>query len=304
MIHFLFFLGLLIPSKSIGNKPAHNLQLGYFYLYKKELSLTQRPKKLSIDGHFIWGANTESIQKRMAELREESSMFNQLILHLEQSEYAYKINNAALEEAYGSYSSKNGLVLFEVNKMESIFFDATIIEEFVHAYQALYYNYTHGKFRAERQRKSLEKGVDYSKSRIDGILNWNKFGRKTAYIESEAKLLTFLIQHQTCSISLLDIHQMDNYNTGSKGRKIMVKYFARRAKLKNQEKMGHLGIYYIEATVFSIYQKKFIRHWKQTNGQSSYTKGYFFHKPEAINNIYAPIKPLLPKRTKKGKRKQ
>jgi hypothetical protein len=49
---------------------------------------------------------------------------------------------------------------------------------------------------------------------------------------------------------------MDNYNTGSKGRKIMVKYFARRAKLKNQEKMGHLGIYYIEATVFSIYQKK------------------------------------------------
>ena len=302
MIQFILFVGLLFAQKSTADTAYNTFQTTYrptitttfkihpFYLTEEEE-----------DGHFIWGANTESIQKRVFELREESSLFNQLMVHLEQSEYAYQINNTAIEQAYGSYSSKNGTVLFEVKKMENIFFDATIIEEFVHAYQALYYNYTHGKFRAERQRKGLAKGMDYSKSRINGIQNWKKFGRKTAYIESEAKLLTFLIQHQTCSISLNDIHLTDNYNTGGKGRKMMEGYFARRAKIKNKEKMGHLGIYYIEAVVFGQYQQNFIRHWKQESGQSNYTKGYFYHKPEAINNIYLPIQSLPPHQNKQRK---
>ncbi len=252
------------------------------------LSGNQIKKKTA---RLTWGKDTEVIQSRVKELREESSLFNQILNHLEQSEYPYSISNKQLEAAYGAYSSKNGSVQFEISKTDKYIFDATIIEEFVHAYQALYYNYTHGKYRAERQRKAVKLGKDYSKERKEGLRNWNKYGRKHAFIESEAKLITYFIQHQTCTITLKEVYETDDYNTGGKGRKIMDKYLGRHKcfQFSSNKKLGHIGFYYVDVATFALYQQRFIQHWKRKTGKSSYTTGYFYHKPEALNNIYLPI---------------
>ena len=246
----------------------------------------------SLDGGgLLWGANTEGIQSRVSELRDESTMFNQILTHLEESEYPYSITNTSLESAYGAYSSKNGAVQFEVAKMHDFFFDATIIEEFVHAYQALYYNYTHGKYRAQQQKKAIRQGKDFSKEQLAGIQNWKKYGRKHAFIESEAKLITYFIQHQTCSISLQDIVDTDDYNTGGKGRKVVLKYLSKVKKRRctHHDKLGHLEHYFIDLPTFALYQQGFLKHWRRKAPNSNYTIGYFYHKPDALNNLYLPI---------------
>ncbi|WP_052597976.1 hypothetical protein [Aureispira sp. CCB-QB1] len=241
---------------------------------------------------FQWGKNTERIQTRVAELRQESSMFNQILTHLEESEYPYSINNTPVKDAYGTYSSKNGTLKFGVDQMHDFFFDATIIEEFAHAYQALYYNYTHGRYRAKREQESLQQGKDYSKARKKGLLNWKKFGQKHAFIESEAKLMTYFIQHQTCGISVQDIIDTDDYNTGGKGRKIIHRYLKRNTLYSNgttTKRLGHLAFYWIDLPTFALYQQQFVQHWRRKAPGSSYTIGYFYHKPDALNNIYQPI---------------
>lgn len=241
----------------------------------------------------LWGQNTETIQSRVHQLREESSMFNQILVHLEESGYPYSITNTNRAYAYGSYSSKKGEVQFGVDKMHDFFFDATIIEEFVHAYQALYYNYTHGTFRTELQKKAISQGKDYSKTRKEGLLNWKKYGRKHAFIESEAKLMTYFIQHQTCTISVQDIVDTDDYNTGGKGRKIIRKYLDKKRCFvtpSSLKRLGHLAYYWIDLPTFALYQQRFMRHWRRKAPGSNYTLGYFHHKPEALNNVFQPIK--------------
>lgn len=283
-----------IQSLEEGSKTYYIVpenQLNQFEEEQQSIHITAALKK-DPEGGLQWGENTERIQSRVAVLREESSMFNQILMHLEESEYPYSISNTQLESAYGAYSSKNGAVQFEVEKMQDYFFDATIIEEFIHAYQALYYGYTHGKFRAQRQKKALKQGKDYSKGRRAGLNSWKKFGRKQAYIESEAKLMTYFIQHQTCSISLQDIVDTDDYNTGGKGRKIIHRYLGRRKcfiRLSRAKKLGHIGLYFVDASTFAAYQQRFISHWRRKAPGSSYTTGYFLHRPEALNNVYAPI---------------
>jgi hypothetical protein len=273
-------------------------ELPKFVSSQKIISINAKTISTSKIGELQWGKNTEAIQARVLELREESSMFNQILTHLEQSEYPYSINNTVLESAYGAYSSKNGAVSFEVPKMQDFFFDATIIEEFVHAYQALYYNYTHGKFRAERQRKALKQGKDYSIARKAGLTNWKKFGRKQAFIESEAKLITYFVQHQTCSITIEDIIETDNYNTGGKGRKVLDKYLNRHKcfRSNSNKKIGHLSCYFVDLPTFCLYQQRFIKHWRYKAPKSSYTLGYFSHRPDALNNIYKSIACSLPNR--------
>lgn len=240
----------------------------------------------------LWGKDTERIQTRVYELRQESSMFNQILTHLEESEYPYSINNKQIKDAYGTYSSTSGSINFGLDQMHDFFFDATIIEEFAHAYQALYYNYTHGRYRATRQKESLTQGKDYSRTRNKGLLNWKKFGQKNAFIESEAKLMTYFIQHQTCGISIQDIVDTDDYNTGGKGRKIIHRYLKKKAlyqKGSSIKRLGHLAFYWIDLPTFTAYQQRFIQHWRRKAPNSSYTSGYFYHKPDALNNIYQPI---------------
>lgn len=240
----------------------------------------------------LWGQNTERIQRRVSELRQESSMFNQILTHLEESEYLYSVSNTEIKDAYGTYSSKSGRVNFGVDQMHDFCFDATIIEEFAHAYQALYYNYTHGRYRAKRQKEGLPQGRDYSKSRKKGLLNWKKFGQKHAFIESEAKLMTYFIQHQTCGISIQDIVDTDDYNTGGKGRKIIHRYLKRNKFYQDRtsvKRLGHLAFYWIDLPTFVLYQQRFIQHWRRKSPNSNYTLGYFHHKPDALNNIYQPI---------------
>lgn len=239
-----------------------------------------------------WGQNTARIQTRVSELRQESSMFNQILTHLEESEYSYSITNIQIKDAYGTYSSKSGTISFGVDQMHDFFFDATIIEEFAHAYQALYYNYTHGRYRAKRQKESLALGKDYSKARKKGLLNWKKFGQKHAFIESEAKLMTYFIQHQTCGVSIQDIVDTDDYNTGGKGRKIIHRYLKKSALYQKEssiKRLGHLAFYWIDLPTFALYQQRFIQHWRRKAPGSNYTLGYFYHKPDALNNLYQPI---------------
>lgn len=251
-----------------------------------------------------WGKNTERIQTRVHELRQESSMFNQILTHLEESEYPYSINNASIKDAYGTYSSKNGAIKFGIDQMHDFFFDATIIEEFAHAYQALYYNYTHGLYRANRHKESLKQGKDYSKARKKGLVNWKKFGQKHAFIESEAKLMTYFIQHQTCGISIQDIIDTDDYNTGGKGRKIIHRYLKKNAFYSTDrsiKRLGHLTFYWIDLPTFASYQQRFIQHWRKKAPNSSYTTGYFYHRPDALNNIYQPICKVSPTNIEKHK---
>lgn len=248
-----------------------------------------------------WGQNTDRIQSRVSELRQESSMFNQILTHLEESEYPYAITNTRIKDAYGTYSSKSGTISFGVDQMQDFFFDATIIEEFAHAYQALYYNYTHGRYRAKRQKESLTQGKDYSKARKKGLLNWKKFGQKYAFIESEAKLITYFVQHQTCGISIQDIVDTDDYNTGGKGRKIIHRYLKKNAighSCSSIKRLGHLAFYSIDLPTFALYQQRFIQHWRRKAPRSNYTLGYFYHKPDALNNLYQPICKAKPISTK------
>lgn len=239
-----------------------------------------------------WGQNTARIQTRVAELRQESSMFNQILIHLEESEYPYAVTNTRIKDAYGTYSSKSGTISFGLDQMHDFFFDATIIEEFAHAYQALYYNYTHGRYRAKRQKESLAQGKDYSKARKKGLLNWKKFGQKHAFIESEAKLMTYFIQHQTCGISMQDIVDTDDYNTGGKGRKIIHRYLKKSLLYQKEpsgKRLGHLAFYWIDLPTFVLYQQRFLQHWRRKAPGSNYTVGYFYHKPDALNNLYQPV---------------
>jgi len=245
-------------------------------------------------GGLKWGKNTTKIKSRVKELREESSMFNQILSHLESSNYPYLIENVVLQNAYGAFSSNKGEMMFQVDKMQDYFFDATIIEEFVHAYQALYYNYTHAKLRNKRKRQALKKGQHIDAGTKAGLINWKKFGNKPAFIESEAKLMTYLIQHQTCSISMEDIVATDLYNTGGKGQAILNRYFKKRNKRIRSKRLGHLQHHFVDIHTFVAYQKRFIRHWRQKDTDDYYTKGFFPHRPDALNNIYAPLTSVLP----------
>jgi len=292
------FWGLLLINLPQNTSINIKMNKDYNCTYKCHSSLLIKSifKNKTKETGLHWGKDTEVIQRRVNELREESSLFNQILKHLEQSEYPYSISNNELESAYGSYSSKSGAVQFEVSKMDKYFFDATIIEEFVHAYQALYYNYTHGKFRAEREKRAIKEGKDYSKERKKGLRNWKKFGRKHAFIESEAKLITYFIQHQTCSITLEDIDKTDDYNTGGKGRKVINKYLERLKcfKCKTNQKLGHLSSYFIDLSTFAVYQQYYVKHWRKRIPNSIYSTGYFHHKPDALNNIYEPIAATCP----------
>lgn len=244
------------------------------------------------EGGLRWGKNTDRIKDRVIQLREESSMFNQILIHLEKSNYPYAIENKALSNAYGAFSSNKGEMLFQVDKMDDYFFDATIIEEFVHAYQALYYNYTHAKLRSQRRRQAIKRGIDYAAETSAGMINWKKYGNKYAFIESEAKLMTYLIQHQTCSIDMKDIVATDYYNTGGKGRVILKRYFQKRKciRLRKPQRLGHMSQHFVDIHTFALYQQKFIKHWRKKDGDSIYTKGYYYHRPDALNNVYCPLK--------------
>lgn len=273
---FLFYLSI----SGINNQ--------YFYDNLTNPRILELADSCLVEDEIIWGLNTENIRERVRELCEESSMFNQIYIHLSKSNLPFSIISKQLESVGGMYSSKNGLVILDESKYSKHIFDATIIEEFVHAYQSLFYNYSHGIL---KHREIIRHKKNNTSAVNEGLKNWMKYGRKTAFIESEAKLLTFFIQHQTCSISLDDIYKVDNLNTGGKGRRLITRYLERKVKQRyRRQKMGHLNEFnQIEINVFSNYQKLFINHWIRERGPSSYTKGYFFHKPEALNKVYEKV---------------
>ena len=158
-----------------------------------------------------------------------------------------------------------------------------------------------GRYRAIRQKESLSQGKDYSKARKKGLLNWKKFGQKNAFIESEAKLMTYFIQHQTCGISIQDIIDTDDYNTGGKGRRIIHKYLKRNSLdhgCSSVKRLGHLAFYWVDLPTFALYQQRFLQHWRRKAPGSSYTTGYFYHKPDALNNLYQPVCKASPVLTK------
>jgi hypothetical protein len=284
-----------IQVLSEGSKTYYIVpELDLVEFQENHLQFTIEPilNQITAEQGLLWGQNTDLIQTRVSELRQESSMFNQILTHLEESEYPYSVTNTKIKDAYGTYSSKSGRITFGVDQMHDFLFDATIIEEFAHAYQALYYNYTHGRYRATRQKESLPEGKDYSKARKKGLLNWKKFGQKHAFIESEAKLMTYFIQHQTCGISIQDIVDTDDYNTGGKGRKIIQRYLKKNALHHSStsiKRLGHLAFYSIDLPTFTLYQQRFIQHWRRKAPGSNYTLGYFYHKPDALNNVYQSI---------------
>lgn len=238
----------------------------------------------------IWGLETDFIRKRVLELCDESSLFHQIHEHLASSVFPFSVIIKDLDEYGGQYLSKNGMVILNQQKMPTYLTDAAIIEEFVHAYQSLYYNYSHGLWR-HKQLASKSERLQQKRDAIRlGMKNWLKFGDKSVYIEAEAKLLTFFIQHQTCSIPLEAISKTDKLNTGGKGSRLVKRYLQRKIKLK-KGKYGHLKeSNQLDAKLFSNYQKLLMEHWrKRASGPSPYTRGYFFHKPEALNNVYENI---------------
>jgi hypothetical protein len=172
--------------------------------------------------------------------------------------------------------------------MVGFLFDATIIEEFVHAYQATFYGYTHGNcLKRDFQFAQLYGDATDHQKLEKRTGNWEKFGRKHAYIESEAKIICYLIQNECNSITLQQIVDTDDYNTGGKARAILFPYLKKRncLALKRLDRLVEVDDYYIDFDVFMRYQHAFIRHWKKISPGCIYTKGKFRHRPEALQAL-------------------
>lgn len=243
-----------------------------------------------IEGIFRWGAGTDSIRQRVKQLRAESSIFNKVFSELEHSEYPFYVHNKHLEQSIGEFSSLNGELRFSVDKMKDYFFDAAVIEEFVHAYQASFYDYAHGQFKKRDYLFALKDGDNNQRLRRRlelGFLRWEQFGTKQAYIESEAKIITYLIQNQAQSISIKDLISTDEYNAGAAARAYILPYLNKRncTRYRRTSKMTIIDDFYIDYETFMRYQNAFIRHWKWEAPGSSYTRGKFRHRPEALQAL-------------------
>ncbi|MCP4439422.1 MAG: hypothetical protein GY810_10820 [Aureispira sp.] len=269
----------VIPEKYLDDMP-----LG--------ISIIPYPQaKMMADG-LVWGPHTHPIQQRVDQLRIESPMLDQMLCHLEHSEYPFLVVCKNLEKAIGQYLPNRGELQFALNQMDGYFFDAAIIEEFVHAYQGLYYNYTHGSYRSNRHKVALKKGNDYSTDLKKGMQHWKKYGEYNAFIESEAKLITYIIQNQSNSISLQDIVDTDDYNTGGEGRNLIQQYLVKQNDKHSCRRLTKLGVLdnnHIDLKTFMRYQTKFIKHWSKKAPKSQYTKGQLKHAPDALNSISKEI---------------
>lgn len=249
------------------------------------------PPKDSLDfsvGSFYWGVGTDSIRQRINTLRQESDIFDKVLAQLEDAEYPFSIISTHLNDATGTFSSLNGELRFSTDKMQGFLFDATIIEEFVHAYQAVFYEYAHGNCLKRDYQFAQRYGDAVDKVKIEKRTgNWEKFGRKHAYIESEAKIICYLIQNQCSSISLQNIADTDDYNSGGKAKSILYSYLKARncLQLRRVDRLNTLEDYYIEYERFMRYQYAFVKHWRRHVPGCTYTKGLFRHRPEALQAL-------------------
>jgi hypothetical protein len=240
------------------------------------------------DGQLHWGPKTEGIRKRVAELRGESDLFNLMMMEIEDTDFPFRIFAQEMPHAMGSFSPMQGELRFHTSLLDSFFFDATIIEEFTHAYQAGFYDYGHGYCRKEALQAAKAYGdpID-TKALTKSLAAWDRYGRRTAYIESEAKIISFLVQNQAKSISLQAIADTDDYNSGGQARGFLQRYFQRRnclSILRPQRLDGQLD-FYLDREHFWRYQKRFSRHWKRFDPNCKYAKGKYWHRPEALNAL-------------------
>lgn len=252
------------------------------------LSIISCPNAKMLADGLIWGPHTTLIQQRVDQLRVESPMLDQMLCHLESSEYPFLVVCKNLEEAIGQYLPNRGELQFALNQMNGYFFDAAIIEEFVHAYQGLYYNYTHGRYRSKRHQAAQKNGLADTKDFKKGMQRWREYGEFHAFIESEAKLITYIIQNQSNSISLQDIVDTDDYNTGGEGRHLIQRYLQRQNRQQKSRQLTKLGILnnnQVDLNTFMRYQNKFIKHWEKKAPKSQYTKGHLKHSPAALNSL-------------------
>lgn len=284
---------LKIEEDSLKIYALNEGELQQYLTSRQELS-NSKIKFVSADtafleeGHLYWGPATASIRKRVIELREESILFNKMMTAIEEEDYPYRILSQTMPHAYGSFSPMQGELRFHTAALDSFFFDATIIEEFAHAYQAGFYDYNHGYCRKEELQAARAYGdpVDFrplSKS----LAGWDRYGRRTAYIESEAKIITFLVQNQAKSISLQAIADTDDYNSAGQARGFLQRYFQRRnclGILRLERLHAELDLY-LDREHFWRYQKRFSRHWKRFAPKSKYCKGKYWHRPEALNAL-------------------
>lgn len=240
------------------------------------------------EGQLHWGPATDQIRKRVLELRAESILFNKMMMAIEDEEYPYRIISEAMPHAYGSFSPMQGELKFHMAALDSFFFDATIIEEFAHAYQAGFYDYNHGYCRKEELQAAKAYGDPIDLRPLSkSLAGWDRYGRRTAYIESEAKIITFLVQNQAKSISLQAIADTDDYNSGGQAKGFLQRYFQRRnclSILRFQRLYAELDLY-LDREHFWRYQKRFSRHWKRFAPKSKYCKGKYWHRPEALNAL-------------------
>jgi hypothetical protein len=242
------------------------------------------------EGVFHWAVGTESIKERVLSLRRESPIFDRVFQALESSEYPFFIRSVKLEESIGEYSSLYGELRFNTEKMKDFLFDAAVIEEFVHAYQACYYEYGHGQRKKKDYLfalKDVQNETRFKRKLEMGFINWRRFGAKQAFIESEAKLITYLVQNEAASVSVKSILATDMYNSGGSAAFYILPYLNKRncTKVKRKEKLKGLDDFYVDLDAFMRYQHSFIRHWNFQAPNCSYTKGKLRHRPEGLQAL-------------------
>jgi hypothetical protein len=242
------------------------------------------------DGSIFWCTGTESLRERLMELCTESNFFDKIVQILINSEYPFTVKSVPLDKAVAEFSSLYGELRFDIPKMQDFLFDAALIEEFVHAYQASYYGYNHGQCRKKDRifsMKDMENEAHFRNKMELGFLNWRRFGAKFAYIESEAKLITYLVQHQAASVPINNISATDTYNSGAAAKYFIVPHLKKRncQKFKRTQKLNELDDYYVELEAFMAYQHAFVRHWRLKDPGSVYTRGKLRHRPEALQTL-------------------
>ncbi len=277
-------------SPSLSEKTASLVSQGISSEFPNLVAAEEEDSVCHYDGQIYWLVGTESLRFRTKTLYQESPIFRKMIQRLAQSDYPLRVKVVNMESAIGVFSSFNGELRFSTDKMQDFFFDATLIEEFAHAYQALYYGYGHGLCRSRDYQFAFLYGDSEDPApRIAYYRDkWERFGRKHAYIESEAKLICYLIQQQSPSIDLRDIALTDEYNSGAKAKAFLLPYLKKRnclSYLRPGEKLHNLDDYYIDLETFMRYQNAFVKYWRKKQPGCSYAKGRFIHKPEALQTL-------------------
>lgn len=157
-----------------------------------------------------------SLVKLVNDLKTRSVMFDYIYNKLHSSSTVFTMNYyPATGTTKGKYLPSDNSI--NLNDKSS---SSTIVEEFFHAYQTLIY----GNWKDEQNRIKTEGLANYSKTGVSP--NWhdlalNNRGTNIGFIESEAKLMKYLILYQAAEPQSY-INDLDKRSGGSLGQTFFV----------------------------------------------------------------------------------